>query len=722
MAINDFGEKIGGAKKDLWKLRGLGLEDLPEMNATEKLNLIKKDNVWPKPDYAALAADGLPVKVVYYIKKVRDSLGVQPVLTNRDNTPEAVLDKQEKYIKFVGAVKEAVLACKSDGDILALGKEWLTNNGYIEPGGSYRVTPTKAAGDVITNKFLRAFWMTRYDLSCLDREIEKKQFLYTDEQKILARYDFLCYINETWTKDNIDRDVIELQTGGGRWYVYPRGEFADENSWVRGSYFVMSKSPRRIVARNFNSIEDAKRFVLDNDKGKDEVKPKKKGKSRFIPPQLAHIQRDGEDVRHGRSIAGQDYLNVFEFKGGEFGNWMSEKDSQASLNMGYEALYDLAKALKIDYKDISLGNSLSIAFGARGSGSALAHYEPMREVINLTKKRGAGSLAHEWGHALDDILGKRLGLTGFMTANLGNDKLPESFKTLIEKMHYKVLSVQEVKANRDKEIEEYKGRVHRFIDGLLPNSLMSEKQIVHKERLIKAFFENVFDSNAILGYLNCVNSGEGVKTIDTLSAFKKEVVGEAFSKEEGRKLALCQNTIRNMSDVEDKPQTVKTEFYKNSIRFDELHSKTDHGYWKSNEEMFARAFACYVHDKIEGRSDFLCGHSEMAVKKVLNESTGDYEVIRAIPDGDERVVINQYFDNLFEELKKMGLLHHKEDFTVEVQHERIHDVASEWGKVPQTEEEAYPVSLLDMLDDAYARSERTGSSGEQMSFDMDKLF
>lgn len=53
---------------------------------------------------------------------------------------------------------------------------------------------------------------------------------------------------------------------------------------------------------------------------------------------------------------------------------------------------------------------LAIAFGSRGKGNALAHYEPSRAVINLTKMKGAGSLAHEFGHALDDMLGQRLGL------------------------------------------------------------------------------------------------------------------------------------------------------------------------------------------------------------------------------------------------------------------------------------------------------------------------
>ena len=47
----DFGEKIGGAKKDLWKDRGLYTDDLDGMNEREAEKYVKKDNVWKKPDY-----------------------------------------------------------------------------------------------------------------------------------------------------------------------------------------------------------------------------------------------------------------------------------------------------------------------------------------------------------------------------------------------------------------------------------------------------------------------------------------------------------------------------------------------------------------------------------------------------------------------------------------------------------------------------------------------
>lgn len=67
--IEDFGEKIGGARKDIWKLRGLNIDDILEMNEKEKQFYVKKNNIWKKPNYEQLVADGLPVQVAFYIKK-----------------------------------------------------------------------------------------------------------------------------------------------------------------------------------------------------------------------------------------------------------------------------------------------------------------------------------------------------------------------------------------------------------------------------------------------------------------------------------------------------------------------------------------------------------------------------------------------------------------------------------------------------------------------------
>ena len=86
----DFGEKIGGAKKDLWSVRGLYAADLDEMNEREAEKYVKKDNIWKKPDYQAMLDDGVPIGVVYFIKKVRDAVPATPRYYR-------VYDSEDKY-------------------------------------------------------------------------------------------------------------------------------------------------------------------------------------------------------------------------------------------------------------------------------------------------------------------------------------------------------------------------------------------------------------------------------------------------------------------------------------------------------------------------------------------------------------------------------------------------------------------------------------------------
>ena len=97
----DFGEKIGGAKKDLWKDRGLYADDLETMNEREAEKFVKKDNVWKKPDYAAMLEEGIPLGVVYFIKKARDGLNASPQYYRTDDTPEKRIERQKEYIETV---------------------------------------------------------------------------------------------------------------------------------------------------------------------------------------------------------------------------------------------------------------------------------------------------------------------------------------------------------------------------------------------------------------------------------------------------------------------------------------------------------------------------------------------------------------------------------------------------------------------------------------------
>ena len=115
-------------------------------------------------------------------------------------------------------------------------------------------------------------------------------------------------------------------------------------------------------------------------------------------------------------------VNVYQWKGVEFGNWTTNEDRYNYLIALIICSHDLNKVC--NFKDnLGLWHTIHIAFGARGQGKALAHFEPSTFAINLTRYKradkhsgdkderflhtgGIGSLAHEYGHALDYFYGQ----------------------------------------------------------------------------------------------------------------------------------------------------------------------------------------------------------------------------------------------------------------------------------------------------------------------------
>jgi hypothetical protein len=127
-------------------------------------------------------------------------------------------------------------------------------------------------------------------------------------------------------------------------------------------------------------------------------------------------QRVGPPRREG-DVTPAAFAETFGFRGVQFGNSVDGSRRQRDLNNAFDAFLDLAEALGIPPKAVSLDGSLALSFGARGSGgrnAAAAHYETDQVIINLTRKNGPGSLAHEWFHALDNYFA-RLERTGSTT-------------------------------------------------------------------------------------------------------------------------------------------------------------------------------------------------------------------------------------------------------------------------------------------------------------------
>lgn len=129
-------------------------------------------------------------------------------------------------------------------------------------------------------------------------------------------------------------------------------------------------------------------------------------------PDSTPITRTSEtNWRQGAEIGEEALCSRFGFSGIQYGNYVNQKERQSMLNDCYDALADMACAMDLPDRFMGFNGRMALAFGARGRGgvnAALAHYEPSQRVINFTKRKGAGTLAHEWAHGLDNYLGEKL--------------------------------------------------------------------------------------------------------------------------------------------------------------------------------------------------------------------------------------------------------------------------------------------------------------------------
>lgn len=181
-----------------------------------------------------------------------------------------------------------------------------------------------------------------------------------------------------------------------------------------GKYFISPKGKSGIKLLEFDNSADAWAAYGDTEKlGKiyEELKKFPSERRDWNRPRL------GEDWRGGQDMTPEAFGEVFPFRGVEFGNWVNQLERAACLNECADALNDLAGVIGIRPEAVALGGSLAWAFGSRGVGKALAHYEPARRVVNLTKKKGNGCVAHEWFHALDNYMMIKAGKPSLMAVS-----------------------------------------------------------------------------------------------------------------------------------------------------------------------------------------------------------------------------------------------------------------------------------------------------------------
>lgn len=623
--ITDFGKKIGGARKDLYE-KGLTVEDINDLNHRELLKVCIKKNVWKKPNYEEMVGKGVPKEIVYFYKLAYDGF---PTKFNTRGNYDSDIEKAKNYIEL-GQIMSAI-EVKSYMDLEKL-KEALVTNGYLESRGggrSYKHTQKSYGIDLLK-------MVSKINDS--QREYERRKAIEKIEDRNFP------YKQEAYQKGIVIRERNSKAPG--------EKEYSTEYVVCKkqGGYYV--------VIDSFDSREKAENYIHTTLKEQYEERKNKQKEIIEPRPQLRHIRRKGIDFRNGKDIDTNLFQDTFKFRGGEFGNWNTQDDRQQNLNLAFDSLIDLSRVLKISPQAVSLDGTLALAFGSRGRGgvnSALAHYEPSSVVINLTKMRGAGSLAHEWGHALDDYLGKRSGnvsIDKMLTEKISvrGSAIPkevEIVENIMKVIKYRTLSKDEIiQKNKDTLMKEKEKFREKTLWNLAKVGGMKDKE---------EFFNNF---NYFLNPNN--SSAEYEKHFEKfLNDIPKEV-----------KVLINKSDIKNIiEDFKYKELNVnnvkgqlgyakeETQYFKNAKDLDEYRSKP---YFTNNVELFARAFETYVESKLKEsglESNYL----------VYATDTGN----PLYPPKNERESIFKEFDKLFDEisvLDRENLV--GDDFTIsDVQYE-----------------------------------------------------
>ncbi|HSX21492.1 MAG TPA: PLxRFG domain-containing protein [Gaiellaceae bacterium] len=637
--IRDVGEKIGGARKDTWASRNMAVNDLAALNERELHEFVKKDAVYKRPDYAALAKTS-DRTTAFKIKTIYDAI---PNPGDRLTRAEF-----ERYVDAVGRVRDVLDGIKSGEDMKGgvlekmFGKDILTGSGFMRRLN--REAEGYKAVETLGNKFLRTVQSGPYEDSKIGRKLSK------------------------------------LPDWPGKATKEATGEGA-------------RLTPER-------------------------------------PSPLSGVLRTGNDYRGGKDVAAEDFRKAFGFRGVEFGNWTDQKDRQASINHAYDALHDMADALGIPPQAIGLNGQLGMAFGARGKGSAAAHYEPTRTVINLTKTSGAGSVAHEWAHALDDFFGKQSSSKSFAGKNWsvadflakfsGNRLKADATQQLRPEVIDGIKGVMEAIDKRARRPDEVIKEANDAIpyteqqakkNGDLLKTRLGDKLTPELGNLIDTAVASNDHGTEFERLRDGVMSALDIKTEGKLYTSTAGVALHNLGVFLQRRAGWGQRILRATERPTDDFGRVPTDFKAASAKLGP--------YWVRPHELFARSFEAFVKDKIDGvggaRSDYLV-HPSKRDRPATNP-------LYPYPAGAERQTINAAYQRFIDSLQTRETPKGTEVFDAELEGpaddgDRFYSaLARSAGEAKGAPQRAPASAWRQWLDGAQRRGEFKQSEREWMGLD-----
>lgn len=390
--IEDFGEKILGARKDMWgKYRAAMTSELPA-----DVRSITLSQYFPEPNYEAAIAKGITTEQLAIVKALRDSIPTKPQL----------LGRAARWAEGLKAARETANQVLQHPEMVNLFKETDKTDTihnrvafYLELG--YPAFTKAKEYSLRPGNFLM-FNGQRFN------EPQKIYLLERGYKRVAGsqnRAEMVALARKMLT------ETAAPAKAPTKLDVYQRrdtGEIIIGKKIATGKFIDLKGG--------FERVKDAFDFLTKNQAHLEALLAEKR---KIYPVRRdTNAPRVGKEYRPaGTVITPERFSQEFGFRGVQFGNWVEQERRAQDLNNAYDALLDMADIIRIPAWAVSLDGTLGLAFGARGKANELAHYERGQVVINLNKKNGAGSLGHEWWHALDNYFSRQDGQNEMTSEN-----------------------------------------------------------------------------------------------------------------------------------------------------------------------------------------------------------------------------------------------------------------------------------------------------------------
>lgn len=565
----DVGEKVGGSRKDMAKLlqatfkekpTGQNLAQLEKLGSEFAQAFVVKKNIIPPMDFEAEYKRGTDLNVAMAKQLIYDRVAPKP----QGDTPE---DRRD----YLAAVSNLVRLVEPH-------KDWKTFRQAMSD-----------VGRLVKGQTSKELVQTEIYLNFAKKEAAREPSQYDlKESRWNRETQGTEYVNLTpkqWKAKKKERvKELEQQLASDK-------ENAAKNLWApMGDKLTNFFTDYESRNRTYDTIAK-KRLTweqyLNPDHKEPVAKPKGAEKAKWERETVSELRRTG-----GRKTPvgkPEDMVKAFGMRGVEFGNWVDDASGKFHLIRSAEAFHDLADLLGMKDKDVSLNGRLAMAFGARGKGGAVAHYEPDRKVINMTKHGGAGSLAHEWGHAMDNIMymhsvGGR-GSMNFASESMGDEGDPEIKRAYTDLMNV----VHEGDGSGVKNVVNKKQRYSRYDP---TRRKMVEEQgveatIEHYLPRLEEQLDREKESHMMWAARGHTSSQKKLKNFEAQRTKAKNELIQQIANDYYRVHGKELDTIA--------VPTGQSEYY-TRMQEEDAGRKP---YWAQGCEMFARVFESYVQDMMK---------------------------------------------------------------------------------------------------------------------------